>query len=86
MSFTVLLSPKAAKDLNKLERQVLSKIDKALLGLAKNPHPHGVKVLQDKNLPQYRIRIGDYRILYDVYVKDRAVYILKIGHRKDIYR
>lgn len=86
MSSRILLSPRAIKDLKKLERHVLLKIDRALLGLAQNPHPSGVKILQDKKLAQCRIRIGDYRILYDVYREDRVVYILKIGHRKDVYR
>ncbi|MBI2674660.1 MAG: type II toxin-antitoxin system RelE/ParE family toxin [Candidatus Yanofskybacteria bacterium] len=86
MSFRILLSPKAARDIKKLERQVLSKVDKALLGLAKNSYPYGVKILQDIKLPQCRIRVGDYRILYDVYNKNRTVYIIRIGHRKDVYR
>ena len=42
MSFSILLSPRAAKDLDTLERQVLSKIDRALLNIAKNPYPRGV--------------------------------------------
>jgi len=86
MSFKILLSPKAAKDIKKLERQVLSKVDKALLSLAKNPYPLGIKILQDIKLPQCRIRVGDYRILYDVFNKDRTIYIIRIGHRKDVYR
>ena len=86
MSFKVLLSPKAARDIKKLERQVLSKVDKALLSLANVPYPHGVKILQDVKLPQCRIRVGDYRILYDVFNKDRTAYIIRIGHRKDVYR
>ncbi len=86
MSFRILLSPKAAKDIKKLERQVLSKVDKALLSLAKNPYPRGIKILQDTKLPQCRIRIGDYRILYDVFNKDRTVYVIRIGHRKDVYK
>lgn len=86
MVFRLLLSPRADKDIKKLERQVLLKIDKALLGLAKSPYPRNVKILRDTKLAQCRIRVGDYRILYDVYEKDKTVYILRIGHRKDIYR
>lgn len=86
MSFKILLSPRAAKDMKKLERQILLKTDKALLSLANSPHPHGVKILKDKMLPQCRIRVGDYRILYDVYFKEKVVYILRIGHRNDVYK
>ena len=86
MNFKVLLSPKAANDIKKLERQVLLNIDKALLGLANEPYSRGVKILKDKRLPQCRIRIGDYRILYDVYIKDKVVYVLRIGHRNDVYK
>lgn len=86
MSFRILLSTGASKDLKKLERQILLKIDVALLDLAKNPYPYKVKSIQNKKLAQSRIRVGDYRILYDVYTEDKTIYILRIGHRKDIYR
>jgi len=86
MRFRLFLSPQAEKDLKRLERSILGRIDRALLLLSKNPHPAGTKTLQDKRLAQFRIRVGDYRVLYDVYPKDNIIYILRIGHRKNIYK
>ena len=86
MSFRLLVSPQAEKDLKKLERSILIRIDRALLLLAKNPYSQGFEHIKDKRLAQFRVRIGDYRILYDVYIKSRMVYILRIGHRREIYK
>lgn len=48
--------------------------------------PQQFKQLKGKDIAQCRLRVGDYRILYDVYNDDSIVLILQIGHRKDIYR
>lgn len=86
MKFGLYLSPQAEKDLKKLERPILVRINRAFLLLSKNPYPVNAKPLKDKRLAQFRIRVGDYRILYDMYLKNRTIYILRIGHRKDIYK
>lgn len=86
MKFRLVLSPQAERDLGKAERSIFVKIDRALLLLSKSPYPIGARPLKDKRLAQFRIRIGDYRVLYDVYFKDKVIYILRIGHRKDIYK
>ena len=86
MKFHLFLSPRAEKDLKKLERPIRTRINRALLLLLDDSYPHGTKNLQDERLAEFRIRVGDYRILYDVYESDRVVYILRVGHRKDIYR
>ena len=69
----------------KVQRQILGKISK----LAIEPMPRGVKVLKGgKGLsePVYRVRQGDYRILYLVRDDVREIVVLDIGHRKNIYR
>ena len=86
MTFRVLLSPRAVKDLNGLEPSISQRVDKALFLLKENPYPAGAKQLHDSRLAQFRIRVSDYRILYDVYAKDSAIYILRVGHRRDIYK
>ena len=87
MKYRVILSPRAFKELNKLERSVKIKIDRAFFDLQVNPHLFfNFKFLKDKRLADFRIRVGDYRILYDIYESDKVIYILRIGHRKDIYR
>lgn len=68
----------------KFRLQILQKIK----ALAENPHPPGAKQLQrtvDGETPTYRLRSGDYRILYSVR-PGPLVAILDIGHRKDVYR
>ncbi len=86
MSFRILLSPSAAKDLKKLERPVLQRVDRAFTLLSRNPYLAGIKQLHDSRLAQFRLRVGDYRILYDIYPKDGVIYILRVGHRRDIYK
>ena len=86
MAFRVLLSRKAVKDLNELEPATAQRIDQAFSVLKDNPYPAGAKQLHDSRLAQFRIRVGDYRILYDIYSKDGAIYILRVGHRRNIYK
>jgi len=65
----------------KTQRQIAKKID----SLAVNPRPQDTKLLRgQKDL--YRIRSGDYRILYTIYEDEVYVYVIGIGHRKDVYR
>lgn len=82
----LFLSPRAEKDLKKLERPIRTRINRALLLLLGSSYPHGAKNLHDERLVEFRIRAGDYRILYDIYDDDKIIYILRVGHRKDIYR
>lgn len=86
MAHHLVLSPQANKDLKKLETSVKQRIDKALFELQRNPYVYKIKFLKERLAADFRIRVGDYRILYDVYDEEKVVYIIKIGHRKDIYR
>ena len=61
-------------------RKILQKID----SLAEEPRPSGREKLTDRE--NYRIRYGRYRILYSIQDRDKTVWIIKIAHRKDIYR
>lgn len=84
--YQVLIAPRVKKDLKKIDQAQLKRIDAAILKLEKSPFLPGVKRLIAKDTAQYRIRIGDYRVLYDVDETNKIVIILRIGHRKDIYR
>ena len=73
--FRILLSPRADRDLKKLPLEVQRKIDLALQKLTRDPlQVSQSKYLKDRKLADFRIRIGDYRILYDVYTKNNTVY------------
>jgi mRNA interferase RelE/StbE len=75
----------AERGLVSLRREDLSRVDAAILGLAENPHPPGSKQLKGTD-DQYRIRVGDYRVVYTIEAKRLVVLIVNIGDRRDIYR
>ena len=61
-----------------------SRVLSAIGGLAEIPRPAGCRKLQGR--PGFRIRIGDYRVVYDIHDNVVTVEIIEVGHRKDIYR
>jgi mRNA interferase RelE/StbE len=77
------LGRRAEHELAELPDAVMRRIVNKLDLLAEHPFPRGVKKLEGGG---YRIRIGDYRVLYDVRSADRTVVISAIGHRRDVYR
>ena len=83
--FTFEFKAKAAKEVEKLPPQIRKRILKKLkfYSSQKNPLKFAEK-LRERRFGEYRFRIGDYRILFDV--KNRKIIILKVGHRKEIYR
>ena len=84
--YKIVLSPRVNKELNKLKGPMRRNVDRALLKLQQNPYIIKFKFLKNRDLADFRIRIGSYRILYDVYEDKKIIYILRIGYRKDIYR
>ena len=81
--YQVLVEKKVLKQLEKIPEPDYSRIKKCILDLAKDPRPSGSKKLKGRK--GYRIRQGDYRIIYDVHDHVLTVYVLATGHRKDIY-
>jgi mRNA interferase RelE/StbE len=81
--YTVLLSKRAQKQLDKLIDVVVKPILLAIEKLGDNPRPHGFKKLKGRN--GYRIRIGDYRVIYEVNDNVLLVDVIEVGNRKDIY-
>jgi mRNA interferase RelE/StbE len=75
----------AERALASLPRDDLRRVDEAIRGLADNPHPPGSKKLQGTD-DLYRIRVGDYRVIYTVEAKRLVVLVVSIGNRRDIYR
>jgi len=84
--YQILVSSSAEKDMKSIDRMHLRRVDLAIIGLQNDPYPSGVKRLIAKDIAQYRIRVGDYRVLYDVDESRKKVLILRVGHRKDVYR
>ncbi len=84
--YTISIKPSALKELSKLPKATVKKTEKAIDALALNPRPDGVKKLKGSAEDLYRIRVGDYRIIYSIEDEIKIVDIIKIGHRKEIYR
>ncbi len=85
MRYTVSLSKRAAKFLEGLrDRSLYERLRAAIDGLAANPVPPGSKSLTGRE--GFRVRVGDYRILYTVDGGKLLVCIIEIGNRRDIYR
>ncbi len=83
--YTIQYARAARKDLEPLPGKVQDRIIEAIDALEDNPRPHGCKKLQGRD-DQYRIRIGDYRVIYEIDDKTVTVLIIQISHRKDAYR
>ena len=85
MTYTVIIERSALRDLKRLPAQVRRRTDEHILALADNPRPHGVEKLSGSDC-SYRIRVGDYRILYEIHDDILHVLIVKVGHRREVYR
>lgn len=83
--YQVLITRSAEKQLKKMTLQVQRKVAAVIMSLAIEPRPYGSKKLTG-TVSSYRVRVGDYRIIYDIYEHEIVVSVLKIGHRRDIYR
>lgn len=81
--YELLLLPAAQKDLDNLEAPVFARILKKIRALSKDARPPGCLKLTDED--GYRIRTGDYRILYRIDDALKRIYIYRIKHRKDVY-
>lgn len=85
MRYEIIIKPTAEKSLNRVPWPAGRRIADALEELRNNPRPDGcVKLAGDENL--WRIRVGDYRLVYEIHEKRLLVLVVRIGHRKDIYR
>ena len=84
MPYQIVFTPAASRAFSALPKEVLRRVDARILSLAANPRPYGCKKLSEENF--YRIRVGDYRIVYEIQDCALLVLVVRIGHRKEIYR
>ena len=82
MSYKVLLHPKAAKELQKTEKPIRTRILKSAKQLCENPDKVG-KALKQSDF--WSLRVGDYRIIYEIDKNKNQVVILFVGHRRKVY-
>ena len=83
-SYSLVIKKSAERELRALPKPDVRRIAERIRGLAHNPRPPGNEKLSGQD--RYRIRQGDYRIVYAVDDERRAVEVVKIGHRREVYR
>ena len=81
MPYQVELTPKAQRELDRLPAKELVRIARSLFALAEEPRPRGALKLTGTAAPMWRIRIGDYRVIYSVSDAARRVIVLRIARR-----
>lgn len=85
MTYTVQWARKTVKQLDKLDRTAQKKIILAVTKLADNPRLHGAKSLVTRP-GEYRIRVGDYRVVYEIHDDRLVVLVVAVAHRREVYR
>lgn len=83
MAYSLNFSKQAFKRLEKINDPFYSAIKQAVYSLTENPRPSGYKKLVGRD--GYRIRIGDYRVIYDIHDNMLIIDVISLGHRKEVY-
>ena len=83
-NYRLQIKPSAAKEIEALPKKDRQRVVVKIQGLATDPRPPGCEKLSGED--RYRIRQGNYRILYSVHDTDLLVVVVKIGHRREVYR
>jgi mRNA interferase RelE/StbE len=83
-SYKLLIKPSAVKDLEAIPAKDRRKVAARIQTLAADPRPHGSEKLSGQE--RYRLRQGDYRVVYAIDDAEQTVLVVKIGNRRDIYR
>lgn len=84
-SYKIEWKRSAVKELEKLPRKTLARVIEAVDDLGHDPYPDGVRKLAGAERT-YRIRVGDYRVLYSMFDDQLIIEIIRVKHRKDVYR
>jgi mRNA interferase RelE/StbE len=83
-SYRVLIKPSAVKELESLPKNDRRRVAGIIQRLAVEPRPHGCEKLSGEE--KYRLRRGSYRIVYSIEDSEHIVLVVKIGHRREVYR
>ena len=84
MSYRIQVAPAAVRQLRKLDRAAQRRVQAAIELLASKPRPSGAKKLVGGD-GEWRVRTGDYRIVYEIHDSVLLVLVVAVGHRRDIY-
>ena len=83
--YEVQIERGAEKDMKGLPKAMFQRVASAVLELKNSPRPHGGKKLAGSS-GDWRIRVGDYRVIYDIDNRAKLVRIWRVGHRREVYR
>ncbi len=83
MSYRIVVTNKAERDIKKIDKVIKKRIRKKLLLLQDNPIAFSKKLI-NFDLGQYRLRVGDYRVIFDI--DGKIVVILRVQHRREVYK
>jgi mRNA interferase RelE/StbE len=83
VNYEVHIIRSVEKEMNRLPAAVHARLSRRILSLEDNPRPRGLKKLSGRE--EYRLRVGDYRILYIVDDRKHIVTIFAVGHRREVY-
>jgi len=82
----VLADRRVRKDLDRLDKTVLERVWEAVQVLKQDPRPPAARKLRHPAIGEYRLRVGDWRVFYDVDEDTKAIVILRVMHRREAYR
>ena len=85
MRYSIEVTPRARRELFKLPGNVSRRVEDAISALADDPRPAGARTLTGEG-DLYRVRVGGYRVVYSVQDDVLLVLVVKVGHRRDVYR
>jgi mRNA interferase RelE/StbE len=85
VKYTILYRPSVKREMERLDAPTARRIDAAILALSDHPRPPGCLKLSGPS-GLWRIRVGDYRIVYEIRDRQLIVLIVAVAHRRDIYR
>jgi mRNA interferase RelE/StbE len=84
VKYQVRIIPSAEKEMDKLPALIHRRISRKILSLEDNPRPTGAKKLSGRE--EYRLRVGDYRVVYTIDDKVHVLTVFAVGHRREVYR
>lgn len=83
MRYTVVISRSVQKQLDRLPADILERVLRRLAGLEMQPRPTDVKKLKGRDA--WRIRVGDYRVIYEIHDRALQIILVSLGHRREVY-
>jgi mRNA interferase RelE/StbE len=85
MPYSLAIKPSALKDLQPIPKELRGRVALSILELSRNPRPPSSKKLSGAG-DAYRVRLGDYRVLYEISESEKVVRVMAVGHRREVYR